>query len=197
MATFDETDHPRKNTGTFSSKLHGEPEVHLVSDDSFTIVDPVHGALHVSALGSGGGFVVKGSEGTVNFVTLSKPSRQSLIDQAMSAYDDDAAGQRVSPTREELATVTFEDGQTLSLPGRVRDRLRGLSAEGYVVVSSPDWLEEDGKEVLYGLTPCCLASGKGLMDEETFEGYIGCRSCYQEVDPAFGVTLEVTNPVRQ
>jgi hypothetical protein len=32
----------------------------------------------------------------------------------------------------------------------------------------------------YYLTECCGASAKGL------EGYIGCRSCYAEIDPALG-----------
>lgn len=34
--------------------------------------------------------------------------------------------------------------------------------------------------VIYPLTPCCQASAKGC------DGYIGCRKCYTEVDPAFG-----------
>jgi hypothetical protein len=34
----------------------------------------------------------------------------------------------------------------------------------------------------YPLTPCCDASGKGM----DYEYGVGCRSCYQEVDPVFG-----------
>lgn len=34
--------------------------------------------------------------------------------------------------------------------------------------------------VVYPLTPCCHASGKGC------DGYTGCRACYQEVSPLFG-----------
>lgn len=41
-------------------------------------------------------------------------------------------------------------------------------------------------DIRYPLTPCCEASGKGLMDDDTGEGYVGCRSCYHEVDPLFG-----------
>jgi hypothetical protein len=36
----------------------------------------------------------------------------------------------------------------------------------------------------YYLTPCCGASAKGL------DGYIGCRSCYEEVDPRLGAGVE-------
>lgn len=34
------------------------------------------------------------------------------------------------------------------------------------------------------LTPCCGASGKGLMDGDY--GYVGCRACYQEVGWEYG-----------
>ena len=40
--------------------------------------------------------------------------------------------------------------------------------------------DETGVKWRYYLTDCCLASAKGLAD------YIGCRSCYAEVDPALG-----------
>ena len=30
------------------------------------------------------------------------------------------------------------------------------------------------------VTPCCGATAKGLED------YVGCRSCYEEIDPALG-----------
>lgn len=33
---------------------------------------------------------------------------------------------------------------------------------------------------MYYLTDCCGASAKGC------DGYVGCRKCYQEVDPALG-----------
>lgn len=35
---------------------------------------------------------------------------------------------------------------------------------------------------IYPLTPCCEATGKG-MDTETG---VGCRACYEEIDPIFG-----------
>lgn len=38
--------------------------------------------------------------------------------------------------------------------------------------------ESDGMR--YYLTDCCLASAKGC------DGYVGCRACYQEIDPELG-----------
>lgn len=40
--------------------------------------------------------------------------------------------------------------------------------------------------LVYPLTPCHGATGKGLMDDDSGEGYIGCRSCYHEVSPTYG-----------
>jgi len=45
--------------------------------------------------------------------------------------------------------------------------------------------EYTGKDQPYHPTPCCGASAKGC------DGYIGCRKCYEEIDPAYGnVPLE-------
>lgn len=38
----------------------------------------------------------------------------------------------------------------------------------------------------YPLTTCCDATGKGLTDEATGDGFVGCRKCYREVDGIFG-----------
>lgn len=47
-----------------------------------------------------------------------------------------------------------------------------------------------GKQWPYHPTPCCGASAKGC------DGYIGCRACYHEIDPAFGnVPVEPFRPV--
>lgn len=40
--------------------------------------------------------------------------------------------------------------------------------------------------IVYPLTPCCGSTGKGLMDERTDTGYIGCRRCYRPVSPTYG-----------
>jgi hypothetical protein len=37
---------------------------------------------------------------------------------------------------------------------------------------------------VYPLTVCCRATGKGC------DGYVGCRSCYAEVDPSYGSCWE-------
>lgn len=47
-----------------------------------------------------------------------------------------------------------------------------------------------GKDFGYHPTPCCGASAKGC------DGYIGCRACYQPIDPAFGnVPVEPIRPI--
>jgi hypothetical protein len=61
---------------------------------------------------------------------------------------------------------------------------RGYDGEGHKVIVG--WINQDGSEYLVGLTKCCGATGKGLMDEETGDGYVGCRACYQEVSWSLG-----------
>lgn len=43
------------------------------------------------------------------------------------------------------------------------------------------------------LTPCCKASGKGWLDEDTGEGIVVCRSCFAEVDSIFGDVADHTD----
>lgn len=46
---------------------------------------------------------------------------------------------------------------------------------------------KDGKPFRYYLTDCCGASAKGCGPyTEDDEGYVGCRACYTEIDPALG-----------
>jgi hypothetical protein len=49
--------------------------------------------------------------------------------------------------------------------------------------------------MVYLLTPCCGATGKGVVDEHG-RGYVGCRSCYQEVDHCYGDCDEDTRDGR-
>lgn len=46
-----------------------------------------------------------------------------------------------------------------------------------------EWVLSDG--IAYPLTICCGASAKGL------ETSIGCRSCYEEIDPWFGMAFTI------
>lgn len=70
-------------------------------------------------------------------------------------------------------TVTDTQGQ-----------FRGWDDEGHRVIVG--WVNRDGTEYLVGLSKCCQATGKGLMDEESGFGYVGCRACYHEVSPSLG-----------
>lgn len=83
-----------------------------------------------------------------------------------------------------FVSVRLVDGSEVSIPPYAVDGFRGLSEDGYVVIAD-SFLSQPGDEYLIGLTPCCFASAKGL------ESYIGCRSCYREIDPALGGRMSV------
>jgi hypothetical protein len=44
----------------------------------------------------------------------------------------------------------------------------------------------NGGSMLFPLTPCCFASGKGTTNAASG---VCCRACYAEVDPYFGAVL--------
>lgn len=77
------------------------------------------------------------------------------------------------------AIIKFEDGRSVAvILSEDRDRV-GWSAASVASVIGIDKVgelvaESDG--FAYTLTPCCGASYKGC------DGYIGCRSCYGELD---------------
>lgn len=78
----------------------------------------------------------------------------------------------------------FLDGTTLDMPHITPERA------SHVVAATRKWggltlLMSDGQDH-YPLTPCCLATGKGLYDEEEDYGYVGCRNCYVEVKEYMG-----------
>jgi hypothetical protein len=86
------------------------------------------------------------------------------------------------------ATVLLADGATVEAPTTLleRDMLLGVDADGNLVVHDPDI-----PDLVYALTPCCNASGKGSANSPTG---ICCRACYQPVDSYFGGPAKVTNP---
>lgn len=99
-----------------------------------------------------------------------------------------ASKRNAAPTGDLPATDAVRalaDGTTVTVPGHLAASARGIDADGDLVVAA-DWTKPGEAEYIYPLTPCCNASGKGLMDDDSGEGYVGCRSCYQEVDPKFG-----------
>jgi hypothetical protein len=77
--------------------------------------------------------------------------------------------------------ATFSDNSTVTIPDDFsfdHVTIIGRDSEGDLVV------ESDG--MLYPLTHCCLASGKGA---EVSTGVV-CRSCYEEVDSIYGAVYE-------
>lgn len=72
------------------------------------------------------------------------------------------------------------------------DKSKIQTPYGELAIST--FANSEGKTValLSILTQCCGASGKGLMNDETGEGYVGCRSCYEEVDSIHGDCYDET-----
>lgn len=83
----------------------------------------------------------------------------------------------------EMVSVPMADGNTYPVPASIAEKFRGLDDQRNVVIKG--WDNADGTEYLIPLTRCCLATGKGM------EFGVGCRGCYNEVDPYFGGPAEV------
>jgi hypothetical protein len=81
---------------------------------------------------------------------------------------------------------TLADGTTVTVPENLAASARGVDLDGDLVIAA-DWTAAGEPEYLFPLTPCCLASGKG---SDSAEFGVVCRSCYQEVDPKFGMFTE-------
>lgn len=105
-------------------------------------------------------------------------------DVKMSGYEtrvslEAEVDQRVASERR--VVVAFADGRRVEMSQDTADHLEGLDAYGDLVVTF------DG--LTYALTPCCQASATGSM------GATCCRSCYVEVDPAYGRPVALTDVV--
>lgn len=84
--------------------------------------------------------------------------------------------------------VLMTDGSIHSVNRDILPLLRGVSAEGYLVVADTFVNTADG-EYLYGLTSCCNATAKGNEDG------VVCRSCYELVDDALGGEMKPTSHI--
>ena len=73
--------------------------------------------------------------------------------------------------------LTFANGDQVLVRADLAPRIVGVDYDGDLVG------EDHG--MLYALTPCCHASGKG-MGHDGDEGYVGCRACHEEVDWKYG-----------
>jgi len=90
----------------------------------------------------------------------------------------------------ENVDMELADGTFVSVPSALSESFRGVVEDDFseqcLVVSS--WVGKDGSEHLLALTPCCNATGKGLMDED-YGPYVGCRGCYSEVGSIHAVEI--------
>jgi hypothetical protein len=84
------------------------------------------------------------------------------------------------------AIVTLDDGSTMAVPPRWRDRVRGLDEHGnwLVPLFDPDipLVDEAFRDYLVPLTSCCGTDGTG---SSTPTG-VACRGCYRTVPAYFG-----------
>lgn len=83
----------------------------------------------------------------------------------------------------DLVDVPMADGNIYPVPASIAEKFRGLDDQRNVVIAAGT--NTDGTEYLIPLTRCCVATGKGM------EYGVGCRNCYQEVDPYYGGSAEV------
>lgn len=88
---------------------------------------------------------------------------------------------RASPSR--TFRLTLADGRLLHVAPVIASRVRGVDADGDVLVCDEDDKPADGTDYLTPLTPCCHATGKGVDYSTT---YLACRHCRRDVDPKYG-----------
>ena len=91
-------------------------------------------------------------------------------------------------TSSDTVTIRFVDGSQRDVPGGFATRVRGLDAEGDLLVPLFCGGEGDpdvGEELLVPLTPCCDAYAKGT------EAGVVCRVCYEGVAWKHGATSEL------
>jgi hypothetical protein len=77
-------------------------------------------------------------------------------------------------TAQRIMLLTFANGATVQTSVFIGSGIVAIDSDGDLIASDYD--------MMYPLTPCCHASGKGA---EVSTGVV-CRSCMDEVDGKFG-----------
>lgn len=83
---------------------------------------------------------------------------------------------------QEEVCMTFSNGDQVFVAADLAPRIVGIDSDGDLVASDYG--------MLYPLTPCCHASGKGMGHDDEDGGYVGCRSCHEEVDDKYGMVYD-------
>ena len=86
-------------------------------------------------------------------------------------------------TTQRRVRVFLEDGSYVLVPRHSVSDIVGVTEYGDLVVrpsADESWIPA-GRYL--GLTGCCGATAKGC------DGYVGCRDCYEEIDPRLGSML--------
>lgn len=80
-------------------------------------------------------------------------------------------------------SLLLVNGDRVHVASAIADRVRGIDVDGDLLLCDETLQSPDGTEYLVPLTPCCRATGKGVIDSETG---IACRRCYRDVHYKYG-----------
>lgn len=93
---------------------------------------------------------------------------------------------RTSPSR--TYSLTLADGRHVFVAPVTASRVRGIDADGDILLSADDINSPDSGEHLIPLTPCCHATGRRAADSLT---RTACQRCGQDVDSKFSTHSEL------
>lgn len=79
-------------------------------------------------------------------------------------------------------TLTLANGARIKVDRVISHRIRGLDADGDLLLCDQTIRSQDGAEYLVPLTRCCRATGKGA---DSATGVV-CRNCYRVVHSKYG-----------
>lgn len=82
-----------------------------------------------------------------------------------------------------VVTLTLANGTQVDVNPVIASRVRGIDADGDLLVCDGASQALDGNENLVPLTPCCHATGTGADYSGT---EVACRNCHRDVDVKYG-----------
>lgn len=124
---------------------------------------------------------VDGTEGTRWAVLTDGRKTHSGLPRKTDAFRAACARMRA----DRPVGIVLADGSKVTVPAGSADSFLGLDADRNQVHRDPDV-----SGLVYALTPCCNATGKGA----SVPSGVVCRSCYREVDGYFGGQATVDVP---
>jgi hypothetical protein len=87
-------------------------------------------------------------------------------------------------TKQRRVRVVLENDEYILVKKWAVKDLVGIDEWGNIIIREPEGnIEGNLAGTLTALTSCCNATAKGC------DGYIGCRSCYREIESSLGAPL--------